>query len=451
MSRLLVPVTPIYGHIVPLLGIGRGLVARGHQVSVMTGRKYAAAVTAGGMAFRPLPETAEFDDANLDSWLPGRHRRSRIAAGRHDMVGFFVRPLPAQHAALRQELAVGNYDAVLSDVAFLGALPLLLGAPAVDRVPILGVSATPLSAVSIDCAPFGSGLLPGNSMFSRSRNRQIDALLRLGPLRPVQRALDAALAPYGVPAGRLRYFDHALAFDTTFQLAPPGFEYPRRELPDTVRFVGPVRSGAEPSRDLPRWWADLDGARPVVHVTQGTVANADLSQLLVPALRALAGEDLLVVAATGGRSPAALIDALGGAMPANARVAEFLPYAELLPRIAVMITNGGYGGVVQALRYGVPLVVAGRSEDKPEVAARVAWSGAGLNLHTDRPTETQLRRAVRTVLHKPSYGRGAGRLQHQIDGLGDPVTVIAAELDRVVAGGLPGSSRAGTGRRNKGN
>jgi hypothetical protein len=40
---------------------------------------------------------------------------------------------------------------------------------------------------------------------------------------------------------------------------------------------------------------------------------------------------------------------------------------------------------------------------------------------------------VRTVLHKPSYGRGAARLQHQIDELGDPVTVIAAELDAAVA------------------
>lgn len=433
MSRLLLPVTPIYGHIVPLLGIGRGLVARGHQVSVLTGRKYAAAVAAGGMTFRPLPPAAEFDDADLDSWLPGRHGRSRLAAGLHDIVGFFVRPLPAQHAALRNELAVGNYDAVLGDVAFLGALPLLLGTPPASRVPILGVSATPLSVVSVDCAPFGSGMLPGNSVFSRSRNRQIDALLRLGPLRPLQRALDAALAPYGVPAGRLRYFDHVLAFDTTFQLAPPGFEYPRRELPDCVRFVGPVRSGPTPEPDLPRWWADLDGPRPVVHVTQGTVANADLSQLLLPTLRALAGENLLVVAATGGRSPAGLMSALGGAIPANARLANFLPYAKLLPRTAVMVTNGGYGGVVQALRCGVPLVVAGRSEDKPEVAARVAWSGAGVNLHTDRPAETRLRRAVRTVLDQPSYRVGASRLQREIDVLGDPVAAIANELEAVIA------------------
>ena len=40
-----------------------------------------------------------------------------------------------------------------------------------------------------------------------------------------------------------------------------------------------------------------------------------------------------------------------------------------------MVTNGGYGGVQQALANGVPLVVAGDSEDKPEVAARVAVVG----------------------------------------------------------------------------
>ena len=69
-------------------------------------------------------------------------------------------------------------------------------------------------------------------------------------------------------------------------------------------------------------------------------------------------------------------------------------FATALP--AVVAELGGYGGVVQALRHGVPLVVAGRSEDKPEVAVRVAWSGAGLNLRTDRPTQARLRRPVRT-------------------------------------------------------
>ena len=37
-----------------------------------------------------------------------------------------------------------------------------------------------------------------------------------------------------------------------------------------------------------------------------------------------------------------------------------------------MVTNGGYGGVQLALAHGVPLVVAGNTEEKGEIAARVA-------------------------------------------------------------------------------
>jgi UDP:flavonoid glycosyltransferase YjiC (YdhE family) len=40
------------------------------------------------------------------------------------------------------------------------------------------------------------------------------------------------------------------------------------------------------------------------------------------------------------------------------------------------------------------MVVAGDSEDKPEVAARVAWSDVGLNLRTGAPTATAVRRVL---------------------------------------------------------
>ena len=68
------------------------------------------------------------------------------------------------------------------------------------------------------------------------------------------------------------------------------------------------------------------------------------------------------------------------------RLERFIPHDRLLPHVDVMVTNGGYGGVQQALANGVPLVVAGDSEDKPEVAARVHWSGTGVNLRTGRPS-----------------------------------------------------------------
>ena len=82
-------------------------------------------------------------------------------------------------------------------------------------------------------------------------------------------------------------------------------------------------------------------------------------------------------------------------MPANARVGGFLPYAELLPRTDVVVTNGGWGGVLAALGHGIPLVVAGGDLDKPEVAASVAWAGAGMNLKTGTPTSAEGRRGLR--------------------------------------------------------
>lgn len=146
----------------------------------------------------------------------------------------------------------------------------------------------------------------------------------------------------------------------------------------------------------------------MVHVTQGTVANADLHQLVEPAVAALAGEDVLVVVTTGGG--ALHTDPL----PPNVRVTDFLPYDELLPRCALMVSNGGYGGINHALRHGVPLVVAGASEDKSEVAARVAWSGAGIGYSRGSASPRMLRRATRTVLAEPRYRERAAELADEI-------------------------------------
>ena len=101
-------------------------------------------------------------------------------------------------------------------------------------------------------------------------------------------------------------------------------------------------------------------------------------------------------------------------MPANARVERRIPFDALLPHVDVMVTNGGFGGVQLALAHGVPLVAAGRTEDKVEVAARVAHSGAGVDLRTQTPTAARIREAVSTVLAEPQYTLAARRIQREI-------------------------------------
>lgn len=98
-------------------------------------------------------------------------------------------------------------------------------------------------------------------------------------------------------------------------------------------------------------------------------------------------------------------------LPTNVRAEPFIPFDHLLPHVNVMITNGGYGGIQWALTQGIPLVVAGNTEDKIEVAARVQWSGAGINLRKQRPLPDQVRDAVKEVLSNPVYRDNARRIQ----------------------------------------
>jgi UDP:flavonoid glycosyltransferase YjiC (YdhE family) len=79
----------------------------------------------------------------------------------------------------------------------------------------------------------------------------------------------------------------------------------------------------------------------------------------------------------------------------------------------------------------VPLVVAGDTEDKPEVAARVAWAGAGVDLRTGTPTPRAVRSAVRQVLADPRYVANARRLEVAF-ARHDGVAEIAAVIDEVL-------------------
>ncbi len=106
-----------------------------------------------------------------------------------------------------------------------------------------------------------------------------------------------------------------------------------------------------------------------------------------------------MVVTAGGRA----IEDIPGPIPGNARLASYLPFEWLLPKVDVLVTNGGYGSVNQAMSFGIPLVTAGLTEDKADVNARVAWSGVGINLATNNPTPQAVREAVRSVLDNPDY------------------------------------------------
>lgn len=185
-------------------------------------------------------------------------------------------------------------------------------------------------------------------------------------------------------------------------------------------------------------------AHTVVHVTQGTLDNADLDQLIGPSMAALADTHNVAVVATIGHRADQM---LRGAVPANAFVCEWIPYSVLLQHVDIMITNGGYGGVQHALSYGIPVIVAGESSDKSEIGARVAYSGAGIDLKCSRPRPAQIAAAVREIQVDGRYRIAAQQLSRDITRSNalDTIARIIADTTRqafVVGDAMPHSRRA---------
>ncbi|WP_105969984.1 glycosyltransferase [Streptomyces geranii] len=426
MAQVIAAATPFHGHVQPLLTIVAELVRRGHEVEVLTGSRFAGAVRDAGARHVALPSAADFDDRKLDVYFP---ERSAIPAGpaqlEYDMKYIFGDPTAAQHRALSARLARFPASVVISEPLFFGATALALSAPRERRPALVGVGITLPTLLSEDAPPLGLAMAPVTGEQARVQHRAMNAKVR-ELFADTQRHLEENFGESGAELPGFFLDSMVTVPDHYLQLTVPGFEYPRGDAPATFRFAGPLPGAPQQPAALPDWWAELEReTRPVVVVTQGSFANDDLTQLVRPAIDALADEDVLVVAVTGRPDgPAAL-----GSVPSNVRVGGYVSHDELLPHASVLVTNGGYGGVHTALRHGVPLVVGGAGEDKPEVAARVAWSGAGIDLRTGTPSPEAIRNAVHTVLAEPGHRTRAAELREEF-GRYDALEVI----DEVVSG-----------------
>jgi MGT family glycosyltransferase len=419
--KFLLASTPATGHLNPMLSIGRILISAGHEVAVLTSDIFRRNAEEIGASFHSLPYGANLDFRKIETVIPdiaqippGPQRRVALLAN------LFVDVVPSQSAGLNRVLADYPADVILVDNTFFGIFPMLLG-PRSARPPIAVCGTMFLHAPRDDGAPSFLGLPPASTpaeleSYSAMAAEQ-DKLVNL----PVLDRLNHLLAEMGSPPLPMNFHDAAVLLPDLFlQMTVPGFEYPRENLPASVVFAGtlPITPG---QASLPDWADELDGSRKVVLVTQGTVSNLDFNQLIVPTLKALADQpDILVVVTAGGRAA----EALPAPLPANVRTADYLPFDWLLPKVDVFVTNGGYGSVNQALSHCIPVVGAGVTEDKGDVNARVAWSGAGIDLATSTPTEQMVKEAVLSILRVPTYRQKAEALAAEFFATGTRALIL---------------------------
>jgi MGT family glycosyltransferase len=401
----------------PMLAVAQHLSSAGHNVTILTADVFRDKVIAAGLDFESFTGIANYDYRHLEEFFPDKMNLRGMDLIIYYFKHTFGDTIPDQDRCIRQIMAKRPVDLILVDVPYLGAFPLLLGSKN-DRPPIVGCGVGPLLMTSADVGWRFSqpDTTPEGLLRNKEANCQFEAAFQ-----PATDHINAVLARCGAtPMPRLVFDCMCVLPDLFLQCTGEAFEFPRSDMPDTIRFVGPVLPKPSVDFDEPIWWRDLDSGRAVVLVTQGTIANLDFNELIQPTLLALADEDVLVIAATG-RPDARLM-----VVPSNARVESFVPFDRLLPKVHILVTNGGYGAVHQALSLGVPIVIAGETEDKGLIAARVAWTGAGINLGTQDPTQEQIGSAVRAVLADSRYRDRAQAIQQNFKEYCAPDTITQA-------------------------
>ncbi len=416
MTRFLFASIPIEGHSASPLSIMDRLLSTGHDVTWLSGAAYAGRAARLGVRHVPLDrwtDLSSFDDP-FDAFphLRGLRGAKLIRTGFRDV---FVAEAAGQLHDIEAALEDFPADVIVADGLVFGARL------AAERhgIPYAGIGDGPYAITDPEVPPFGPGLRRWPGAVGRLRNRALYAVSRRF-FADVNAELTRVRVEHGFPREHPWVFDEMAAGDLYLQGSVPGFEYPIEHLPANVRFVGALRPPIPSDWVPPRWWRDLDGSWPVVHVTQGTI-RPDPTELLLPTMEALADEDVLVVATTGGCDPSEL-----GPLPPNARAESFIPYELLLARASAFVTNGGFIGTNLALHHGVPVIQVGRTEEKAEIGARIEHAGVGLRFGR-RPSARRLRDAVHYVLTDRTVRANVEQLSEQYQ-LHDAPTEAAALL-----------------------
>ncbi|WP_052201027.1 glycosyltransferase [Terriglobus sp. TAA 43] len=393
MPNILVASTPLVGHVSQMLRVAEHLQERGYRVTVLTSEAFREDLEARSISFRPLAGRANYDWRNLKSLFTKEESLLEGFSGHIvHLKRIFGDCIPGQLSALEGALAEKQADAIVVDVLFMGVLPLLLRKE--PRPPVISCGVIAPMWRDAGSSPFSG---PDASVAGQARNIA-DGLRFDEAVLPGTRYIDEVLETLGVAIdGGFKMFDSMYRLpDRLLQLCTDDFEYPLLERRQNLRFVGPIIPNEQHAEGIVQV-DKLDRTRPIIFVTQGTLANANLDQLVNPTLRALADESVHVIATAGGKDSDRIHKT------DNSIVLGYAPYSSILAVADVFITNGGYSGVQQALSFGVPVIVAGTTEDKPYVASRVAWSGVGLDLKTSSPSEPTILSAVKEVLSTPRF------------------------------------------------
>jgi MGT family glycosyltransferase len=388
VGRFLIVVPPIVGHLYPTLAVGRELMGRGHDVTWVGHTQYLEGHVPEWAPFVSLAD--KVDDEVIEKITPKNNRSIGGAAAFVTVWRDFVVPIAHQ----MMPPLLDAIDRLEPDVLIVDQQALAGGIAAELR----GIPWATSATTAVELISYAAERLP-----EESRSAVDPATLTyLFKVRDwLHDLLHALVLDLGISAERAETFDPR--FSPTQVVAYTikellGFD---AEMPGHFTFVGPAIGERPPTMPFP--WDWLDGTKPLVLISLGTINYRSGARFFRAAADAVATMDIQAVMIAP--------EGVDFDPPPNVLVREKVPQLDLLDRVDAVVTHGGQGTVSETFSVGRPMVVAPIRDDQPIIAGQVERAGAGITVRYGRVTSEQLREAIDSVVHDKRYRTAAERIQ----------------------------------------
>ena len=420
MAHIGITSPPAHSHLRNMVVLGRELQKRGHLVTVFNLKEFEKKIVSEDLRFAAVGQAA-FPPGHFDALEAQTAKRSGLTASIFSLnyIGTFARAVCEELPMLARHTKV-DLLLVDQDEAAGGSVAEHLGIPFITISNGLAFNAEP------GIPPVYMPWAYRDQFWARLRNR-FCYWTAAQVTRPIRNIINLHRRRWGLR--RSRGLIDSLSQYAQLSQQTPAFDLPRRHLPPTFHYVGPLRGGAA-TQSVSFPWGDLD-QRPMLYASLGTLLSArvDLFHKIVEACRPL--DVQLVISHVG-----CLSDAEAKELAKGAIVVPYAPQFDLLANAQLTITHGGLNTVLDSLSHGVPVLSMPVMNDAFGIGVRLEWSGSGKVISPANLRVSSLRSAITELLCNQRYRESALRIRDSIRDAGG-LTKAGDIIDQVVRTGCP--------------
>lgn len=404
-KKILFANIPADGHFSPLTTLAMHFKNSGYDVRWYTGKTYASKIEQMGISYYLFNKAKEVTVHNIDEVFPERKRiKNHVKKIIFDICTYFIDRGTEFFEDIREINNSFDFDVLVCDSAFTG---MAFVREKLNKHTV-SIGILPLCESSSQLPPPIMGLTPAGSFAGKAFHAFLRVLTDKVLFKKPHALIRQQFEKQGMSTNGKNLFDVQIDKSTIFlQSGAPGFEYPRQYMSKHIHFIGPLLPYNNQQAAPLHFSEKLYRYEKVLLVTQGTF-EGDVTKLIIPTLEAFKKRNFLLIVTTAGWHTSMLRERYKAFD--NVIIEDFIPFAQIMPHTDVFISNGGFGGVMQSICNNVPMVVGGIHEGKNEICARVGYFQLGINLHTERPSASKIKKAVGKVLAGKHYYQNTKRL-----------------------------------------